>query len=80
METTREKDELPEREEDTTFRKTVYTFLGLGVLLVYFGVIYFLLALSLGNLILSILGVIGIIGSLVLLYRLSQKFIKYNPV
>ena len=79
METTREKDELAAKEEDPTLRKTVFTFLGLGVVVVYLSVIYFLLAFVIGNLVLSILGVVGIIASLVLLYRLSRKFIKYNP-
>lgn len=80
METIRNKNELFVNAEDPTLRKTVYTFLGLGILLVYFGVIYFLLAATIGNLFLSILGIIAIIASLVLLYRLSKKFINYNPI
>jgi FtsH-binding integral membrane protein len=79
METVREKDESTFREEDPTLRKTVYTFLGLAVVVVYIACLYFLLAFELGNLVLSVLGVIGIIASLVLLYRLSQKFIRFNP-
>ncbi len=78
-ETIREKDESAVREEDPILRKTVYTFLGLAVVVVYMACIYFLLAFELGNFVLSVLGVIGIIASLVLLYRLSQKFIKFNP-
>lgn len=79
METIREKDELSARAEDPTLRNTVYTFLGLGAVVVYLSAVYFLLALEMGNLVFSVLGVIGMAASLLVLYRLSQKFVKYNP-
>lgn len=78
MEISRERDER-NREEDPILRKTVFTFLGVGVLLVYLAVIYFFMAVVINNFFLSILGVIGIIASLVIVYRLSQKFITYSP-
>ena len=75
METVAEKRSAKEKEY-LTLRKLIFTFLGLGALLVYFGIIYFLLALAIGNTVLAILGVIAIIASLVILYRLGKKFVN----
>jgi hypothetical protein len=68
-----------EQREDPTLRNLVVTLLGFGALFVYLSAIYVLLAISTGNGYLSALGVVAIIWSVVLLYRLSKRLIKFVP-
>jgi hypothetical protein len=68
-----------EQQEDPTLRNLVVTLLGFGALFVYLSAIYVLLAISTGNGYLSALGVVAIIWSVVLLYRLSKRLIKFVP-
>jgi hypothetical protein len=68
-----------EQREDPTLRNLVVTLLGFGALFVYLSAIYVLFAISTGNGYLSALGVVAIIWSVVLLYRLSKRLIKFVP-